>query len=150
MRNRSHLLLPVLLGILWFEGKAVASSMVLVAGDANIVNALDGTFGSPVDLGNQQFFTNLVQAGDEVVIQAPVDFPQTPLANTLQNFFVNEVGIDASIWTSSLGSADLDETDLLISVLPRSAFGPSDVTAARDLLNAGGSIFFLVRIRAGA
>jgi hypothetical protein len=65
MRNRSRLLLPVLLGILWFEGKAVASSMVLVAGDANIVNALDGTFGSPVDLGNQQFFTNLVQAGDE-------------------------------------------------------------------------------------
>jgi PEP-CTERM motif len=143
MRYRFLVLLSLISIVLCADRNVVASGLVLLSGDANIVNPLDGTFGAPIDLGNRQFFGNLVEPGDEVVIQAPVDFPQTVLANSLHDFFIGLSGVSASILTGSLGSADFGETDLLISVLPRSPFGSGDLDAAVGVLDSGGTIFFL-------
>jgi hypothetical protein len=143
MRKLLLLLVASVSGLLLPATPAAARGVLLLSGDSNIINALDGTFSAPIDSGNQQFFRNVIGASDEVVIHAPLDFPQTVWANSLRDFVIAETGAAAAVISGPLSAANLTATDLLVLILPAAPYSAEDVKAARQVLQSGGSIFAL-------
>ncbi len=63
---RLSLLLAILLPVTFTR---TAEAVILLSGDTNIINPTVGTSGQAVNLGNVQFFTNILEGEDSVPIQ---------------------------------------------------------------------------------
>jgi hypothetical protein len=120
---------------------ADASPIVLVSGDSNITNALNGTFGAAIDPGNQQFFLNILQGGTSVVVDTTTAFPETVFGNAVNNFY-NASGVSSTLITSPVTDVDLAHVNLFVSIMPDS-FSTAEIDALTNFLSGGGSVFFL-------
>jgi len=132
--------LALLLGGVTGEASA---GLIVVSGDENICNGLDGSGGFPVFPGNQTFFKNILGSGHSVLVQGTdpggVD---TPVAIT--NAFYNSVpGVTSSILAGPVTAAALAGKDLFVSALPAVAFTPSEVAALSAFSAAGGTLFLM-------
>lgn len=117
---------------------------VFLSGDTNVVNPLVGSFGVAVDPGNQQFFTNILQGGTNVVVQSSFDVGSVADAEFDFNSFYNSLsGVTSTIIDGSITPSVLSGADLLISFLPDDSFTAAEIGSLGDFLNNDGSIFFL-------
>jgi len=117
---------------------------LFVSGDSNITSALYGLY-TPVNPGNQQFFSNVLQAGSSVVL-----LDNSGLSDSLEkcvgdiDIYYNSLsGVSSSRFSGAVTSTQLSGADLFVAVLPDDDFSASEITVMADFLANDGSIFFL-------
>ncbi|MBD2505397.1 P-loop NTPase family protein [Anabaena azotica] len=118
---------------------------IFLSGDTNIVNPLVGSFDTPVDPGNVQFFTNILQNGTNVVVQSS-NSGSSSVANAefeFNSFYNSLPGVTSTIVSDPITESVLSDADLFISFLPDESFTAAEIESLSDFLNNGGSIFFL-------
>jgi hypothetical protein len=116
-----------------------ARATIILSGDSNIAHPLVGFPPSiPLDPGNQQFYTNVLQGGSKVVVLSHA-FNTSTIVN---NYYNNLAGVTSTIIAGTVTSAHLTGVDLFVAPLPDDAFTPSEITALSSFLAGGGSIFF--------
>ncbi|QSJ15552.1 PEP-CTERM sorting domain-containing protein [Nostoc sp. UHCC 0702] len=118
---------------------------IFLSGDTNIVNPLVGSSGQPVDPGNVQFFTNILQNGTNVVVQSN-DNSDPFVANAefeFNSFYNSLAGVTSTIVSSPITESVLSDADLFISFMPDESFAAAEIESLSDFLNDGGTIFFL-------
>jgi hypothetical protein len=140
---KSTLALAASVVLCWGIGPrpAYAAPIFLLSGDANVTNALNGTFEAPIDPGNQRFFSNILQGGNSVLVQTTTNFPEVVWGNAVNGFY-NSTGISSTLTTSPVADADLAHVNLFVSIAP-DAFSATELSALTNFLNGGGSVFFL-------
>ena len=148
MSNQKLTLVLVTLFVFSFAVSAntCAKAAIIVSGDTNIVNPLDG-FMIPLDVGNKQFFNNILNGGQNVIVQGPVGgggtYPSvTDSANHLNDFY-NSEGINSSILNATITGSSLAGVNLLVSILPNAPYSSAEITNLKGFLSSGGTIFFL-------
>jgi len=118
---------------------------IFLSGDTNIVNPLVGSSGEPIDLGNVQFFTNILQNGTNVVVQSNDN--NDPLVINAEfefnNFYNSLAGVTSTIVSSPITESVLSDADLFISFMPDESFTAAEIESLSDFLNNGGTSFFL-------
>jgi len=126
---------------------APCDSAIIVSGDGNIANALDGSSGAGIDAGNKQFYQNLLQGGTAVAIHSDTDTLGSPSLNAaiaaMNNFYNSLGGVSSSTFAGNVTAAQLSGVDLFISMTPDNAFTAAEITAMSNLLGGGGSILFM-------
>jgi hypothetical protein len=137
-------LIPFLVAAVGLCGIGTASAgLLLLSGDSNIGNAIDGSGGASVNGDNQTFFENLLGDSTSVLIQqetsnsAALDSSVAAI-NSLYNSFA---GVTSSIvdGTVTIDGA-LGGVDLYIGVLPSNDYTGAEVAALSAHLAAGGDV----------
>ena len=142
--------LEVLLVVLVFSflvfGVNSAEAYIFVAGDGNFTSPLiyPNINGQPVDAGNQQFFTNILQGGSNVaVLETSVDYDLAQYDANVRNFYNSLSGVTAHQIIGSVTVANLAGMDLFVAPTPDDAFTAAEIAAMKNFIGGGGSIFFL-------
>jgi len=119
---------------------------IVLSGDGNIGNGLNGTGGAAVQAGNSTFYSNLLGTGTNVVIEGP-----TASAYTSDEYAAEAAiaayytGLGDTVVQAAAGSvtaATLAGANLFISDLNDTGFPGAEVSAISSLLSGGGTAFF--------
>lgn len=121
-----------------------ANATLFLSADSNIGNPLDGSFNVPIDAGNQQFFTNILEGGSSVLVLdnnqgGSVGF----VPGAIDIFYDSLTGVTSNLFSGTITDADLAGADLFVASLPEDAFTTSEISALSNFLYGSGSIFFL-------
>jgi hypothetical protein len=120
-----------------------ARAEVFVAGDGNITDPLVGD-NVPIDVGNQQLFLNVLGGGARVaVLQNSFQGCCENFDENVSSFYNGQPGITATTIVGTFDAAALNGVDLFVAAIPDDPFTPDEISAMSELLNRGGSIFFL-------
>ncbi len=118
---------------------------IVLSGDANIGNPIDGSTTSYVDPNNALFFRNILGTGTRVRIHSESSDPSIVTSTSAMNNFYNSLSgvmstldLSGSAITNSL----LAGVDLFI-IHPSDPFNPSEVAAFSTFLTGPGTLFFL-------
>lgn len=140
MKNKFICILFVIAVSLVFCINAVNAELFL-SGDTNITNPLTGSSGVAIDTGNQKFFTNILQGGQNVAVLQSTWGGSVGSAYTDVNTFYNSLpGVTSTVISGTINS--LAGYDLLVAPLPDHAFAASEISVFSNFLAQGGSIFF--------
>lgn len=135
----------VVLGVLLALALAgpTSAGTILLSGDTNIINLLVGSFGQPINAGNQQFFQNVLGAGLTVlVLETTGGSLSVDNADGDVNDFYNTLGgVTSSIHSGAVSAGDLAGVDLFVSSLPN-AFAQSEIDALSAFLSSGRTVVF--------
>jgi hypothetical protein len=130
-------LVLIALAASWIFVTPAQAGPIFVSGDSNIGSRLTG---SPIDVGNQTFFSNVLQGGSTVRMLNG-NFPGQ---NTPFNDYYNSLaGVTSSIVSGTITGTMLAGVDLFFSVLPNDSYIASEISAMATYLFGGGSIFFI-------
>jgi len=130
-------------GLVAVPHSALAQRIVL-SGDSNIGNPLDGSFGPGIDPGNQRFFQNVLGSGTQVVQENGDSTGSGGLAETsINNFYNGLPGVTATVVSGPITASTLAGANLFIDVLPTAALTGSEISALQTFFSGGGTIFFL-------
>lgn len=139
----SNLYLVVALVATFACASLAGAGTIFVSGDTNIVNPLAGTFGAPVNVGNQTFFLNVLAGGSTVLVLESVGSGSAANADgEVNDFYNSQAGVSSSILSGDVTAAALFGVDLFFAPLPDDAFSASEIVALSDFLIGGGTIFF--------
>ena len=133
-------LVSLLLTLAFGLGISSASSYIFLSADLNITDPLVGAQGSNVDPGNQQFFTNILQDGSNVVV---LESSYALFAQSVNSFYSTLPGKTSTLVTGTITDAQLVGVDLFVSPDPIDSFTANEITTFENLLAQGGSIFFI-------
>jgi hypothetical protein len=124
-----------------------AHAVIVLSGDANVTDMLVGGQGLPIDAGNQQFFTNVLQGGNNVAV---LDGPESLLAtwDNVNTFYNGLSGVSSTLITGTVTESHLTGADLFVAQ-PYDAFNSSELTVLANFITDGGSIFFIGENGAG-
>jgi hypothetical protein len=128
--------------LLTFAFEAHASTIIL-SGDSNIINLLDGSAGEAINPGNQIFFRNILGSGTKVVVQNNCGNCAGSLATanaTVNTFYGSLGGVTSTLLAGNVTSASLSGASLFVSILPATSFTSSELAALNGF---GGTVFFL-------
>jgi hypothetical protein len=138
MKKMSTLFLAMFL-VLWLNNPVNAE--LFLSGDTNIINAIAGSEGAPVDTGNKQFFTNILQGGSSVaVLQSDWAGSVSTVDTDLNAYYNTLAGVTSTIVSGTITS--LAGYDLFVAPLPDHAFTAAEFLVFSNFLAAGNSIFF--------
>lgn len=130
-----------------FTGSQAFASLILVSGDSNIGNPLDGSAGAPIDLDNATWFNNILGSGTTVKVQndAIVDETVASSARAINTFYDAQGGITSTMVAPDtiIDDALLTGIDLYISMLPSDNFTTPELNALSAYVSGGGSVFFM-------
>jgi hypothetical protein len=153
MRRRKQVVFDLavaiaVLSLVLAEQRWAEAASIIVSGDTNIVNGLDGQFIIPIDPGNQRFFNNILAGGHRVIVQGPLGTGQTGWtsvdSSALEvNNFYNSEGINSSILSGTVTGSALAGADLFVKILPTAPSSPGEITVLRQFLSGGGTVFFV-------
>ena len=139
-KKLTGLLLGLMLSIL----SGTASALLIVSGDSNIGNALDGSFGAPVNTNNQTWFSNILGSGTTVQIQdeyfSGSVFDST---NSINDYYNGLGGVSSSLFSGTITDSTLGGVDLFLSILPSNSYSVSEIGALQNFLGGGGTLFLL-------
>jgi len=139
-KKLTGLLLGLMLSIL----SGTASALLILSGDSNIGNALDGSFGAPVNTNNQTWFSNILGSGTTVQIQdeyfSGSVFDST---NAVNNYYNGLGGVSSSLFSGTITDSTLSGVDLFLSILPNNSYSASETSALQNFLGGGGTLFLL-------
>ncbi len=126
------------LGFLALATSANAGTLV-VSGDSNLGNALDGDSGSTIVAGNPVFFANLLGSGTVVDVQQTTngDPTETGSESAIENYYT---GHGDTVTTSAASAASLASANLFIGFLQDTAYTAAETTAIANFLNGGGTV----------
>lgn len=143
MKRARIFLAAILFAMAFGFGVNSANALLIVSGDGNITNPL---VGSGADAGNQQFFTNILQGGDSIVVLEntfTVPSGASDFDLFVNTFYNSLSGVTSSIISGTVTGAQLAGADLFVAATPDDAFSASEITALANFLAGGGSIFLL-------
>jgi hypothetical protein len=125
-------------GFLVLVAGANAGTLV-VSGDSNLGNAIDGDNGMPVIAGNEVFFANLLGAGSNVLFQRTTNTDATEVGseNAIETYYG---GLGDSLWAGPPTTASLAGMNLFIGFLPDVAYTTAQATAISNFLAGGGTV----------
>lgn len=133
------------LAVLMTTSLATAGTIV-VSGDANIGNAINGSDGAPVVAGNSTFFSNLLGAGTNVVIEGPTAAAYTSdeydAEAAIAGYYTGLGDTVVQVAAGSVTAATLDGVNLFISDLNDTGFSAAETSAIGTLVSGGGTAFF--------
>jgi len=117
-------------------------SAIIVSGDVNIGNGIDGSAGAPIG-DNGRFFANILGGGTKVVLQEGYSQGSGLAAyGSIANYYTGR-GVLVDAITTPFSSSDLAGAQLLISGVPLSAYTPTEISLMSSFLGAGNSILFM-------
>ncbi|HWR14589.1 MAG TPA: hypothetical protein VN577_07155 [Terriglobales bacterium] len=123
---------------------AMFAGTLIVSGDSNIGNGIDGSFGAPMPADNGLFFTNILGTGTKVVQQNGYSSGSTGLAeNAIFNLYNSLAGVSITAVSSSFTATDLAGANLFISILPETGYTTSQLAAMGSFLGGGGTLFLI-------
>lgn len=126
---------------------AVEARTIIVSGDSNIGNAVDGSNGAMVNPGNATFFGNVLGAGATVkmAIGGGADTGINASAASINTFYNSLGGVSSTLDGPGtlIDAAFLAGADLFIGILPDDPYSGSEIMAISDFLDGGGSAFFM-------
>ena len=124
-----------------------ANAALFLSGDGNITDPLmgfDPSLGTPIDTGNQEFFSNILQGGSNVAVLDSNVGVAAKLFDTNVNAFYNSLsGVTSSLISGTVTDTLLFGVDLFVAPLPDDAFTAAELMSFSNFLTGGGSIFFL-------
>ena len=131
-----------------FVNPAYAKMAVFVSGDGNIANPLTGAYdGTPLDVGNQQLFSNVLGSGsnvsllDNILSGGPGSVGT--MVSDINTYYNGLSGVTSSVFSGTVTPAKLSNADLFVVVLPDDDFTTSEIGIMSSFLTSGGDIFFL-------
>ncbi len=123
------------------------AQVLMLSGDANIIDALNNTSGPALDPGNQLFFQHVLGPGHTVLylngyLSSPFD-SSARWVGTITNFYNGLPGVSASAFSGTVASSNLAGVDLFIAPIPVDPFSSGETTALQNFLRTGGRVLFL-------
>jgi hypothetical protein len=119
---------------------------IVLSGDANIGNAIDGSGGASVVPGNKTFYSNLLGAGTNVVIEGPTASVYTSdeyaAESAIATYYSGLGDTVTQVAAGSVTSSTLAGANLFISDLNDTGFPTGEITALAAFLSGGGTAFF--------
>jgi len=113
---------------------------LVVSGDSNLGNGINGTSGASVVAGNTTFFTNLLGSGSTVVFQTTTNSDSSE-TNSQGGIIGLYTGLGKTVNSvTTVTGANLAGANLLISFLPDTAYTSAEMTAIQNFLNGGGTV----------
>jgi len=139
-RRHLALTLALVLGALM----PAEAGIILLSGDSNLGNPIDGSSFAPVDPGNAVWFTNILGAGTTVKIQNEF-LSGSPLASfaAINTHYNGLTGVTSSLFAGTITDAVLNGVDLFIAAMPSDAYAASEIGALSTFVSGGGTLFFL-------
>jgi hypothetical protein len=124
-------------------GITANAGTIVVSGDNNIGNGIDGSDSSSVVAGNSTFFSNLLGTGTKVLIETTPngDGSETTSQTSIINFFTGLPGVTVTTTTTAT-AAQLAGQNLYISLLHDAAYSGTEISAISAFLSAGGTALF--------
>jgi hypothetical protein len=122
-----------------------ANAVLLVSGDANIIDAASGNQGISINSGNQTFFSNVLANTGNGTTVAIIDGTIANWGGALSTFY-SGIGANANAYNSGTTTVDsflLAGVDLLVAILPNRAFTTAEIAAMSNFLAGDTSIFFI-------
>lgn len=124
-----------------------ASAGIILSGDVNIANPINGSNGFAVNAGNAQFFTNVLQGGTSVVVLASSETGSPSLVSAgsaINSHYLSLGGVSSTLvsGTTQVTSSLLTGIKLLVAILPE-AFTSSEIAVLSAFLSGGGNVFFM-------
>lgn len=128
--------MKLLAAILLCGAVGTTNATIILSGDGNITSQLG------VVAGNDQFFANVLQGGNNVLVQNGY---AGLFGNNVNNYYNGLGGVTSSMITSGvmINDAMLAGTDLFVSILPENSFTNSEINSLNSFLSTGGTAFFL-------
>jgi len=129
------------------SGSQAFASLILVSGDSNIGNPLDGSATAPINVYNGTWFDNILGSGTTVKVQNG-NISQSSLvdsASAIDTFYNSLGGVTSSLVApgTTINDALLTGVDLYISMLPSDNFTTPELDALSAYVSGGGSVFFM-------
>ncbi len=115
---------------------------IVVSGDVNIGNGIDGSFGAPIG-DNGRFFLNILGSGTKVVFQEGFSGGSAADAYTSIGNLYTGHGVTVDTITVPFTAGDLAGASLLISAVPLAAYTPAEIALMSGFLNGGNTVFFM-------
>ena len=112
--------------------------MILVSGDSTPAFSLTDTGPDPALPGNDQFFSNVLGAGQDVLV---LNTTFSSSSFEINEFYASLAGKTSTLLTGTITAADLSGKELLVLSTPDDAFTPAEVSAIQNFSNSGGAIF---------
>lgn len=130
-----------------FAGSQAFANLILISGDSNIGNPLDGSSGAPINANNGTWFNNILGSGTTVKVQND-DISQSSFvdsASAINNFYNTQGGVTSSLVNTgtTINDALLTGVDLYISMLPSDDYTTQELNALSAYLSGGGTVFFM-------
>jgi hypothetical protein len=124
----------------------VNAGTVVLSGDGNIGNAINGSDGASVVAGNSTFFSNLLGSGTNVVIEGPTAGAYTgdeyDAEAAIAAYYSGLGDTVVQVAAGSVTAATLDGANLFISDLNDTAFPTAETSAISTFLSGGGTALF--------
>lgn len=132
--------IPAALLLLCATASGIAGTIIL-AGDSNLGNGIDGSWGAPI-ADNDTFFSNLLGDGTEVLIQNESSSESvTASTNAINSHYNGLPGVTSGYLSGTITGPDLSGVDLFMSVLPSDSYLSSETLALDDFLSSGGTLY---------
>lgn len=116
---------------------------IVLSGDNNISYALR----YHPSYGNQQFFTNVLQGGTQVLVSmddgAPLAINDGPYDTYIHEFYGSLTGVTSTSLVGIIPESFLSGFDLFVGVKPPDAYTTDELNQLQSFLSGGGTIFFL-------
>jgi len=135
-----------LFALCFASSSSVFAGLIVLSGDSNIANALDGSSGVTVNANNQLFFKNVLGSGTNVLVQqtSGAGSPSVAVSDTAINTYYNSLaGVSSSLYSGVVDETALSGLNLYVGTLPDDTYTATEVAALSAFLGAGGSIFLL-------
>jgi len=124
----------------------VNAGTIVLSGDANIGNPIDGSGGATVIAGNTTFYWNLLGSGTKVVIEGPTASVYTSdeyaAESAIVTLFTGLGDTVVQVAAGSVTAATLAGANLFISDLNDTAFPTAETSALSTFLSGGGTALF--------
>ena len=128
-------LFTFLAGVALLSAVSPVRADILVAGDTNLVGAINGSYG-PFPDDNHTFFANALEGGHSVKIFTGGD-------TILNTFYNSQPGVTSSFLTGAVTPSSLTGVNLFIVELPQTSFSTSEIAAMKNFSRAGNTLFFI-------
>jgi hypothetical protein len=119
---------------------------IVLSGDGNIGNGINGSSGAPVTAGNSTFYSNLLGSGTKVVIEGPTASVYTSdeyAAEAAIAAYYTDLGDTVvQVAAGSVVASTLSGVNLFISDLNDTGFPIAETNALSTFLNGGGTALF--------
>lgn len=119
------------------------AGLIVLSGDTNILNPVNGSGGVPINAGNQQFLTNVLGGSTTALVHNNCLGCSGTIAGApsiIDTYYNGLSGVSSSLHSGAITAAALAGVDLFVSILPATAYSAAEILA---LAGWGGDILFI-------
>jgi hypothetical protein len=127
-----------------FNVGSTRAGIIVVSGDSNLGNAIDGSAGVPI-ADNALFFKNMLGVGDSVALRTTTNgdiATEITSQNAIINYYNSLPGVTVNAFAAPVTPVALSGADVFIGFLPDDPFSAGEISAIDAFLNGGGTALF--------